>query len=201
MVNFENPWFLLLLFFLPFYIFLKWSGNEKNEGLIKISSVSFISQEIRNRGLFKYRIIIIMQVLVIVLIVLGMARPQLVGKVQESKVEVIDLIMVLDISSSMLADDFKPNRLEVVKKTASEFVRMRDQDRIGIMSLGKPIPKKGSKEKEEICCSIFILAIAGPTLFTARVIAVSLDSVIVSEKDQQMKRINIKILFVIKNVF
>jgi len=133
MVTFENPWFLLLLFSLPFYIFLKWSGEKKNEGLIKISSVSFISQEIRNRGLFKYRIIIIMQILVIALIVLGMARPQLVGKIQESKVEVIDLMMVLDISSSMLADDFKPNRLEVVKKTASEFVRMRDQDRIGIL--------------------------------------------------------------------
>ena len=53
--------------------------------------------------------------------------------IQESKVEVIDLMMVLDISSSMLADDFKPNRLEVVKKTASEFVRMRDQDRICLL--------------------------------------------------------------------
>jgi len=133
MVYLENPWFLLLLIFLPFFIFLKWPGNRKYEGSIKISSILFISKEIRNRGLLKYRLIIIMQTLIITLIILGMARPQLVGNIRESKVEVIDLMMVLDISSSMLADDFKPNRLEVVKKTASEFVRLRGQDRIGIL--------------------------------------------------------------------
>ena len=132
MVYLENPWFLLLLIFLPFFIFLKWPGNRKYEGSIKISSILFISKEIRNRGLLKYRLIIIMQTLIITLIILGMARPQLVGNIRESKVEVIDLMMVLDISSSMLADDFKPNRLEVVKKTL-DFVRLRGQDRIGIL--------------------------------------------------------------------
>ena len=74
-----------------------------------------------------------MQCLILALIIFGLARPQLVGNIQESKVEVIDLMMVLDISSSMLADDFRPNRLEVVKKTASEFVRLRAQDRVGIL--------------------------------------------------------------------
>ena len=47
------------------------------------------------------------------------------------------LMMVLDISSSMLADDFKPNRLEVVKRTASEFVKMRQEDRIGLLVFAK----------------------------------------------------------------
>ncbi len=133
MVHLENPWFLFLMVFLPVFAFLKWSGNRKSEGSIKISSVLFISSGMRSRGLLRYRIIIIMQFLVLALIIFGLARPQLVGNIQESKVEVIDLMMVLDISSSMLADDFKPNRLEVVKKTASEFVRLRAQDRVGIL--------------------------------------------------------------------
>ena len=110
MVHLENPWFLLLLIFLPLFAFLKWSGNRKSEGSIKISSVVFISSGMRSRGLLRYRIIIIMQFLVLALIIFGLARPQLVGNIQESKVEVIDLMMVLDISSSMLADDFQPNR-------------------------------------------------------------------------------------------
>ena len=44
---------------------------------------------------------------------------QLIDKITETSVEVVDMILVLDISSSMLADDFQPNRLEAVKKTAS----------------------------------------------------------------------------------
>ena len=137
MLNINNPEFLILFIILPFFVFLKLSVNQKNDGIIKISSVIFISKEIINKGLIKYKIIVFMQALVITLIIFGMARPQLVGNVQETEVEVIDLMMVLDISSSMLADDFKPNRLEVVKRTASEFVKMRQEDRIGLLVFAK----------------------------------------------------------------
>ena len=57
MVHLENPWFLLLMVFLPVFAFLKWSGNRKSEGSIKISSEQFISPEMRSRGLLRYRII------------------------------------------------------------------------------------------------------------------------------------------------
>ena len=67
------------------------------------------------------------------MIILGLARPRLIDNLQETSVSVIDMLLVLDISSSMLADDFPPNRLEAVKKTASDFIESRKDDRIGIL--------------------------------------------------------------------
>jgi Ca-activated chloride channel family protein len=74
-----------------------------------------------------------MYLLVLFLIILGLARPRLIDNLQETSVSVIDMLLVLDISSSMLADDFPPNRLEAVKKTASDFIESRKDDRIGIL--------------------------------------------------------------------
>ena len=67
------------------------------------------------------------------LIIIALSRPRLTNNLIETKVNIVDLMMVLDISSSMLADDFSPNRLEAVKRTASEFIAGRQNDRIGIL--------------------------------------------------------------------
>ncbi|MEC8706653.1 MAG: VWA domain-containing protein, partial [Candidatus Neomarinimicrobiota bacterium] len=67
------------------------------------------------------------------LIIIGLARPRIIQSLQEKSIEVIDIVLVIDISSSMLATDFKPNRLEVVKKTAKNFIEKRDGDRLGIL--------------------------------------------------------------------
>jgi len=71
--------------------------------------------------------------LIIFLIILGISRPRKVDKIKETSVNVIDILLVLDISSSMLADDFSPNRLEAVKRTAMDFISNRKEDRIGIL--------------------------------------------------------------------
>ena len=71
--------------------------------------------------------------LILFLVVIGIARPRYVNNLKETSVSVIDMLLVLDISTSMLADDFKPNRLEAVKKTASDFIEDRKEDRIGIL--------------------------------------------------------------------
>ncbi len=68
-----------------------------------------------------------------IIIIIGLSLPQLIDKIKETSVEVVDMILVLDISSSMLADDFQPNRLEAVKKTAINFINSRQSDRIGII--------------------------------------------------------------------
>ena len=71
--------------------------------------------------------------MILFLVVIGIARPRYVNNLKETSVSVIDMLLVLDISTSMLADDFKPNRLEAVKKTASDFIEDRKEDRIGIL--------------------------------------------------------------------
>lgn len=66
-------------------------------------------------------------------LVTALARPQLPLSKQEISTEAIDIVLALDISSSMLAEDFKPNRLEAAKEKAKTFVRSRSADRIGLV--------------------------------------------------------------------
>jgi Ca-activated chloride channel family protein len=108
------------------------SGRYK-EGTLRISSSTFISEEFKIIGNRKHIFLRTMYLLVLFLIILGLARPRLIDNLQETSVSVIDMLLVLDISSSMLADDFPPNRLEAVKKTASDFIESRKDDRIGIL--------------------------------------------------------------------
>lgn len=71
---------------------------------------------------------------IIALIILGLARPQSGSRQEEIITEGIDIIMVLDVSSSMLAEDFKPkNRLEAVKAVAEDFIQGRKNDPIGMV--------------------------------------------------------------------
>jgi Ca-activated chloride channel homolog len=74
----------------------------------------------------------ILRILVLSLLLIALARPQSTSKLQNVNVEGIDIVLALDISGSMLAEDFKPNRMEAAKATAREFVRMRPGDRIGV---------------------------------------------------------------------
>jgi len=67
------------------------------------------------------------------LILIGVARPRMVKDFTETLVNVVDIILVLDISSSMRAEDFQPNRLEAAKTTALEFIKGREGDRIGLL--------------------------------------------------------------------
>jgi len=108
------------------------SGRNK-EGTLRISSSAFISEEFKTIGNRKHMFLRTLYLLVLFLVILGLARPRLIDNLQETSVSVIDMLLVLDISSSMLADDFLPNRLEAVKKTASNFIENRKNDRIGIL--------------------------------------------------------------------
>tara|TARA_B100000941_G_scaffold142632_2_gene101115 strand:+ start:1174 stop:2010 length:837 start_codon:yes stop_codon:yes gene_type:complete len=85
------------------------------------------------KGRLKKRFSSFIQYLVIFLIVISLSRPQVVQDLQEKNIDIVDIVLVIDISSSMLATDFKPNRLEVVKKTAKNFISKRDGDRLGIL--------------------------------------------------------------------
>jgi len=65
--------------------------------------------------------------------IVGLARPQQTDSVRERTTEGIDIVLALDISTSMTAEDFAPNRFEAAKTVAAEFVRGRESDRIGLV--------------------------------------------------------------------
>ena len=132
-MEFQHPMYLLLFTIIPVLIGWYRSVGKNKEGTIRISSTSYISNEIQKAGARKNNFIKILYCTVLILIITGLARPRLVDNLRETSVSVIDMLLVLDISSSMLADDFSPNRLEAVKKTAGDFIQGRKEDRIGIL--------------------------------------------------------------------
>jgi Ca-activated chloride channel family protein len=132
-MEFQHPWYLLLFIIIPLLISWYRTVGQKKEGTLRISSTRFISEEIQLSGIRKNNFLQFQYYFILCLIIIGLARPRLVDKLKETSVSVIDMLLVLDISSSMLADDFPPNRLEAVKETASDFILGRNQDRIGIL--------------------------------------------------------------------
>ena len=133
MVTFASPWFLSLLLIIPILFVVKNLLSKSKNGVLKLSSRTIISSQMIKKGQLKNRILTFFHFAVIILIIIGLARPRIIQSLQEKSIEVIDIVLVIDISSSMLATDFKPNRLEVVKKTAKNFIEKRDGDRLGIL--------------------------------------------------------------------
>lgn len=133
MITFASPWFLSLLLLIPILFVVKNLLSKSKNGVLKLSSRTIVSSQMIKKGQLKNRILTFFHFAVIILIIIGLARPRIIQSLQEKSIEVIDIVLVIDISSSMLATDFKPNRLEVVKKTAKNFIEKRDGDRLGIL--------------------------------------------------------------------
>ena len=132
-MDFQHPWFLLLVAIVPLLLIFYKKYGQRQESTIIFSSEKYFSKNIKSQGKSRYRILIILELFILLFLVIALARPREVDKISESKINVIDILLVLDISSSMLADDFTPNRLEVVKKTAKEFISSRKGDRVGVV--------------------------------------------------------------------
>jgi len=133
MMQFQSPYYLILLLIIPGLILWYYNLGKKNQGTIQISSEIFTSVAMKRTGSMKMILVLGIHLLIIFLIILGISRPRKIDKIKETSVNVIDILLVLDISSSMLADDFSPNRLEAVKRSAMDFISNRKEDRIGIL--------------------------------------------------------------------
>ncbi|MEM9846328.1 MAG: VWA domain-containing protein [Bacteroidota bacterium] len=131
-IQFVNPIFFLLLLVLPIVGFYTWQKRQKRRVNLKMSSLQALENVTSLRG--RLRILLpILRALAFTALVIAMTRPQSILEEQEIKAEGIDIVLVMDLSSSMLAQDFKPDRLEVSKSVAAEFVRKREFDRIGLV--------------------------------------------------------------------
>lgn len=133
MFEFTHPWVLFSLVIVPLLIvwYLRWS--HKREGSIRFSSLSLIRTVSALSGKRKVNFLNFLTLSIILLLVLALARPRITSKESESSWDVVDIMLVLDISGSMRAEDFKPNRLEAAKLEALDFVSSREHDRIGLV--------------------------------------------------------------------
>ncbi|HBN04568.1 MAG TPA: aerotolerance regulator BatA, partial [Bacteroidales bacterium] len=134
MINgFEYPYFLLLLLIIPLLIVFQFFYDKKQYPNIHCSQLSPFdgysrSWKVRFRLLPNY-----LRFLVLTLLIIAIARPQSYLSKDEMNVEGVDIVVALDISGSMLAEDFKPNRLEAAKEVAKDFMQGRLTDNIGLV--------------------------------------------------------------------
>ena len=132
-ITFANPGLLYFLFLLVpllgWYIWKERSAFAE----IRFSSIrAFEEQGAGIRPILRY-LIFALRMVVIALVILVLARPQSTNRWQNVSTEGIDIMIALDISSSMLAQDLRPNRLEASKNVAIEFVSGRETDRMGLV--------------------------------------------------------------------
>lgn len=132
-MQFAYPWMLLLLGLVPLLLWWYRKQGQRREGTLRFSALALLTPDMKKRGHRRQQVLVGLQLFVLVLIIIGLARPQQRDTLEERKMEVVDIVLVIDISSSMLAEDFRPNRLEAVKKTARDFINNRHGDRIGLL--------------------------------------------------------------------
>jgi len=135
-MEFLYPNFLFAIIAFLFLIIFKKIFLRKSSSL-QVSNYNRLKNFFGYQGRLKITFINILFSISVILLIIGIARPRILSIDESITVEVIDIILVLDTSSSMLAEDFKPNRLEAVKEAAQEFISNRNGDRIGLLVFGK----------------------------------------------------------------
>ena len=132
-MTFNNPEYLFLLFLLiPVFFWYFWE-LRKSDASIQISSHKTIRDFPKSFRVYFLHVPFALRVIALTLLILALARPQTSNQWRTEKTEGIDIMMALDISSTMLAEDLRPNRLEVAKNVATEFILARPNDNIGLV--------------------------------------------------------------------
>jgi Ca-activated chloride channel homolog len=132
-ITFANKELLWLLLIIPVIIAWYIFKNKSFHAEINVSSFSGFEGVQPSLKTRLRHSLIVLRVLAIALIIVVLARPQSRSSWKDIKTEGIDIVLSLDISSSMLAKDFKPNRLDAAKEIAVEFIDSRPNDRIGLV--------------------------------------------------------------------
>ena len=134
MIEFRDPWYLLLLAAAPLIV-LYWRRNRRViHARLKYSDVGLMRKTGRTIRQTLLHFLPLLLLAAYILLVIALARPRKSNAEREVITEGIDIVLALDVSSSMLAEDFKPkNRLQAVKAVARQFIQERKNDRIGMV--------------------------------------------------------------------
>lgn len=131
-MTFYNPTYLLLLL-LCIPIIFWYIKKRQSQASLQISSHQHLAQFSKSIKVRLLHILFVFRLMAMVLIIIALARPQASNSWRTQNTEGIDIMMALDISGTMLAEDLKPNRLEAAKTVASEFILSRPNDNIGLV--------------------------------------------------------------------
>ncbi len=130
-MEFRHPAFFFLVFVLPVLFYFAF---RKSNVPIPFSATSAFKKSFFSFRIFFYRLLPWLRGLALILFIAALARPQKVAAEREYETSGVDIVISMDISGSMLAEDFKPeNRLAVAKQEAIKFIRGRENDRVGLV--------------------------------------------------------------------
>lgn len=132
-IEFASPHFLFILIVIPLLVLWYIFRNNKQQAYIRFSDTGFFDKLPRTWKSYLRHIVFALQMVALGLFIVALARPQSSSKNQTVNIEGIDIVLAMDISSSMLAADLKPDRLEAAKTVAADFVSGRPGDRMGLI--------------------------------------------------------------------
>jgi Ca-activated chloride channel homolog len=129
----SHPLWLLLLLLWPLYLFIKNNNKSRSKNALLLSNTGIL-KSIKTPWRIKLKPIVhILFLIGFIFLVMAMARPQKNNFVDTTEGNGVDIVLSMDISGSMLAQDFTPNRLDAAKKVAQNFIAARPYDRIGLV--------------------------------------------------------------------
>ena len=134
MFRFENIEFLYLLLLIPLLVLLNiWARKERRRRLERFGNLdtlrSLMPDDSPRRRTFKS----VLYILGLSLVIIALARPQIGSKLKEVEREGIEIMLAIDVSNSMLAEDFEPNRLERTKYAVGRLLEGIQEDKIGVI--------------------------------------------------------------------
>lgn len=132
-IQLANPEMLWLLLLLPFLIWYAVMYKAKRKVTLRLSTIEQIRKTPRSLKARLRPLMLILECIAFVSIVIALSRPQQTNTTEDINSNGINIVLCMDISGSMLSEDFKPNRIEAAKKIAVQFVKERPADRIGLV--------------------------------------------------------------------
>jgi Ca-activated chloride channel homolog len=131
-IDFEWPWALMLLVLVPWLAWKMLYKNKANIPRVKVSEFSPLTQGYNLKTSLR-NFPSILRLLAFILIIIAVARPIRKENVELNSGKGIEIVLCLDVSGSMLAQDFEPNRLMASQRVANEFIKRRKGDKIGLV--------------------------------------------------------------------
>lgn len=132
-MSFKNPEYLFFLLLLIPVVYWYIREMHKSDASLQISSHRNLQTKQKSLKIKLLHLPFVLRSLAITMVIIALARPQASNSWRTESTEGIDIMIALDISGTMMAEDLKPNRLEAAKNVASQFILSRPNDNIGLV--------------------------------------------------------------------
>ncbi|MBQ8958203.1 MAG: VWA domain-containing protein [Bacteroidales bacterium] len=132
-IEFANPKLLWLLLLVPALVLWYVLRHKKQEASLSFSDLNGFTKLPKTWKSYLRHLLFVLKMAALALLIVALARPQSSSTNSTSNIEGIDIVMAMDVSGSMLARDLKPDRLTAAKRVASDFVKDRPGDRMGLV--------------------------------------------------------------------